>query len=923
MFLGIEERHLGAVILAGGLALTSSAAFATTIVSGDGDISVLLGAGDNDISGQDLTLGDNPPSNTTLTINGGTILTTDTLFGANQPGSVTNVIVDGVNTRVNINGSTIHNSHFGIAQQGTGSMTVSGGAVVDATNDPGCGSSCFNSITNGAGATGSLTVTGQDSRLSAIGSFVVAGAGVNTQAGSGFDFGTPGGTSNGSVTVSDGGLLETQAGTLGRVSAQDGNGNEVSNATVTVTGQDSKWVVRNDDAFVSIAGTTNSTGTLNIENGGLVQIDGRSGGAFPGINISGGSSTPGGAGTINVDGKDGGGNASRLEILTTNGAGFMNIGRNGGTANLNVTNGGRVDGGVFASVGRKGATGNVLVDGQDSLLRFEGAGGPDTGGSQNFGAFLNIGRTESGQAGTGTVTVSNGGRLELDGVGVDSSAGDVGFVLARGAGSNGTLNIQGTNSTVMVRDDTRAPFATVGRDGTGNLNVTSGGKLIFDGSLVSGGAPSNVTGLSFGGNSVSGPGGVGNGLVSGQDSEIRITGSNAALHVGFAAGATGGLTVNDKGKLATSGLFVGNAGSTGTLNLNDASVDLSGNAFNSGAFLTIGRNGTGTVNATNGTQINLDGSANGASVAVASSPSNPGGTATLNLTSGSDIAFSGTSAGRMIVGGTAGAVGNVAVNGGSTISGLGASGEILLANNATAVGTMTVSNGSSVDAGGLLGIGHNGTIDTGTAVLTVNDTSSVQADTIRIGAGGVLGGDGTVIGNVVNGGTINAGNSPGRLRIQGGYTDAGGTIVLEIESDGAGGFNTDSIVFDTGLPPNLDGTDIVFAFLGDTDPLAFAGSGAFGLDTFFKVNAPGTDDPGQDDPISALLAPGQTLEDLFMNVSYAARSEGFDIVSFAFDAIGGADIVAVPNAVPEPTTLLIMLTGLAGLGWARRRSRRA
>ena len=59
----------------------------------------------------------------------------------------------------------------------------------------------------------------------------------------------------------------------------------------------------------------------------------------------------------------------------------------------------------------------------------------------------------------------------------------------------------------------------------------------------------------------------------------------------------------------------------------------------------------------------------------------------------------------------------------------------------------------------------------------------------------MLSGSGVINANVVNYGTITPGNSPGRLTINGDYDGTGGKIVLEVASDGSGGFVFDEIVF--------------------------------------------------------------------------------------------------------------------------------
>src|SRR5205085_3795835 len=78
-------------------------------------------------------------------------------------------------------------------------------------------------------------------------------------------------------------------------------------------------------------------------------------------------------------------------------SGLILVGRNG-TGSLNVTAGGVVNAVQVADGALSGSTGSVTVDGAGSVLNFRGLG-PQAGG-------LGV-----GNSGTGTFTVSNGGRV--------------------------------------------------------------------------------------------------------------------------------------------------------------------------------------------------------------------------------------------------------------------------------------------------------------------------------------------------------------------------------------------------------------------------------------------------------------------------------------------------------------------------------
>src|SRR6185436_19925794 len=108
---------------------------------------------------------------------------------------------------------------------------------------------------------------------------------------------------------------------------------------------------------------------------------------------------------------------------------------------------------------------------------------------------------------------------------------------------------------------------------------------------------------------------------------------------------------------------------------------------------------------------------------------------------------------------------------------------------------------------------------------------------------------------------------------------------------------------------DLSGAQVVFRFLGDTDPNAFQASGEFDIDTFFRMAGPN----GEND----------LSHDLFGQVGFVARADTYQFESFSFTTEGGATFKATP-AVPEPESWALMLGGLAVMGLlARRRGSRA
>ncbi len=145
------------------------------------------------------------------------------------------------------------------------------------------------------------------------------------------------------------------------------------------------------------------------------------------------------------------------------------------------------------------------------------------------------------------------------------------------------------------------------------------------------------------------------------------------------------------------------------------------------------------------------------------------------------------------------------------------------------------------------------------------------------------------------------------MEITGSFTTAlGSRLILEVESDGHGGFNTDRVVFGADQPLDLAALNVEFRFLGETNPNAFQASGGFGTDTFFQVRGA--------DGVLGVLAPS-----VLATASFDATADRYVINDFSFTAAGGASFTATP--VFEPETAAMLVAGLAALGWLSRRRR--
>ena len=96
---------------------------------------------------------------------------------------------------------------------------------------------------------------------------------------------------------------------------------------------------------------------------------------------------------------------------------------------------------------------------------------------------------------------------------------------------------------------------------------------------------------------------------------------------------------------------------------------------------------------------------------------------------------------------------------------------------------------------------------------------------------------------------------------------AGGRLLMEVESDGHGGFNTDHLIFRNGSTVSLAGVDVRFRFLGTTDPGAFKARACSTINNFFQ---------GQDALGQNVNLPGATFD----GATFSAQSDAFTFTSF-------------------------------------------
>ncbi len=305
---------------------------------------------------------------------------------------------------------------------------------------------------------------------------------------------------------------------------------------------------------VSIAGNifigaeANATGTLIVSSGGLLSASnstisvGRAGTGT--LTVNDGSTISGAPvliigdlaginGTGNITGRSFiGGNASTVN------AGNVFIG-NQGTGTLNITDGGFL---------HQSATGQGFI----------GSSGSGTVNVDGLGSrWINSSDLVIGNGNTGTLNITFGGRVDDAAGWVGYSEGSTGHVTVSGVGSQWNTTLGGNG-------------LTVGRAGTGTLDILNGGSVQSLDAFVGRGGTSSPPGVGSGTVNVSG-GSIWNNtgnLIIGENGQgtltIQNSGNvfNAAAIIGNLAGSIGMVTVDGLGSdwISSAGLRVGNLG---------------------------------------------------------------------------------------------------------------------------------------------------------------------------------------------------------------------------------------------------------------------------------------------------------------------------------------------------------------------------
>lgn len=718
-----------------GFALTITGTFDTSLdrLTGSGTSLIKTGAGTLFLTGSNSYSGGTTINAGTLSIdadsrlgstagaliiNGGTLDFTASSFTTSRDMTLTAA------------GATIDASSAQFSQEG-GTLAISAGSVTCASSFVGMSAS----------TTAAALVDGIASGWAAGSSFAVGYQG------------------NGSLTVSNGGILASGISHIGSVAGSSGE--------ATVTGTDSTWDV---SGFLGIG--YSGTGLLSIENGGNVIADSSFVGTEP--NSNGHVSVSGSGSTWTVAGSP---------VIGEHGIGALTI-----TAGAIVS-------GQSGFVGRMpDGSGEVTVSGPGSL-------------------WTNNGQLLVGASGVGALTIESGGSVTTaDYCQIGANTGSDGDVNVTGAGSTFTcgdlyVGFQGVGALHVLNG--------------GNVSTTNGsvgGASVGTSSAIISGPGShwentgdlNIGDVGAGSLTIQDGGSVANNLayvgqLIGGNGDATVTGSGSlwtnrhGVIVGY-LGGVGTLSILDGADLNSNQASIGNSGGSGS-----AIVDGGGSSWVVQGTLGLGFDGTGTLQVSNGASVtclatSLGFGADATATATLSgatstwscgvlgvSMSEGGASSTLNLlggnmTCGGAITDGGAGVSSLTLDGTTLDMQSHAIGGASPIDNLnfrsGTLRNVTQINNGaglpkTGTGTLILNTANTYTG--------TTTIHAGTLHVANSFGSATGSGIVSITGNGALSGTGRIAGPVSNNGTVSPGASAGTLTLLNSYSQSSsGSLQIEI-----------------------------------------------------------------------------------------------------------------------------------------------
>lgn len=596
------------------------------------------------------------------------------------------------------------------------------------------------------------------------------------------------------------GATVINAGTLGVACLEDGGANSSIGAS---SGAASNLVINGGALrYVGTGGTTNRQFTLGASTTSKLHASGTGAIAFThaGPLTFASANT---AQTLTLGGTNTGDNVLAAQI-TNNGSGITRLTKtdagtwvltNAGSTYTGVTtiSGGVLgvdklaDGGLASSIGASSAAASNLVIGNGSTLRYTGAG--DT---TNRLFTLSQGVTFIESSGTGAIVFTDTGPVTL----ANNNQARTIALGGTNTGNNtlaGSIGNAGSGVTTLAKNDSGTWVLTGNHSYTGSTNI-NGGTLFVGGGGTTGSIASalvnNFGTLGFHRSDLLAYGGqiVGTGALrqAGTGTTV-LTGNNS--YTGGTTIDAGTLQLGDGG---TSGSIVGDVANDGVLVFDRSDlVNFSGIISGNGAVRQIG-SGTTVLTGTNsyagGTSIlggTLQVSADANLGAAAGGLTFSGGTlrTTASFASARNASLTGAGTISTDAGTTFSLDGLISGTGGLAKSG---------------AGILTLSGNNS----------YAGATNVNAGTLRINGDQSAATGLVTVASGATLGGAGTIGGsvNVLNGGILAPGNSPGTLNIDGNLSLAGGSVLnFEFGEAGVAGGALNDLI-NVGGDLTLDGT---------------------------------------------------------------------------------------------------------------------